>query len=175
MEFWYILHGLVKGEHCIYTTHGNPQEIRDQMARRGLDLDYYEKRKRLLHILQIEDPMYDPGGLTNGVGKVVRKIFVDTQPPYRIVSRWIRDVYSEEGKRANMEVEVTCHRGYLGELLQDNPYSLFKNFRGSMICHYPVDHFSLETHLDWVNNHLSSHHAAIYVPNTHDLRVVRLH
>jgi hypothetical protein len=110
VEFWYLMHGLVRGEHCVYTTDGDPDEVRGVMARRGLDVDYYEKEKGRLHVMQIEDPMYDPEGLTSGVGKVVTKIFARTRPPYRIVSRWIRDVSSGAGKRANMEVEVTCHR-----------------------------------------------------------------
>ncbi|MGI0091954.1 MAG: hypothetical protein ACREBS_09610, partial [Nitrososphaerales archaeon] len=138
------------------------------------DVSYYEKEKGLLHILQIEDPMFDPEGLTNGVGKLLRRIFTDTNPPYRIVSRWIRDVYSEEGKRANMEVEVSCHRGYLGQLPASNPYSMFKSLSGSMICHYPVDQFSLETHADWARSHLSSHHIAVYVPKGLDFKVVKL-
>lgn len=175
VEYWYLLHGLVRGEHCIYTTHGDPNEVRDQMAKRGLDVDYYERSKQRLHILQIDDPMYDENGLTNGVGKVCRKIFANTNPPYRIVSRWIRDVYSEDGKKANMEVEVTCHKGYLGELPESNPYGMFKSFLGSMICHYPVDKFNLDSHSDWIKNHLTSHHAAIYVPDLHNVKLVRLY
>jgi hypothetical protein len=175
VEYWYIIHGLVKGEHCIYTTHGDPDEVRNHMAGRGMDVQYYEKERGLLHILQIDDPMDDLDGLTNGVGKVCRKIFANTNPPYRIVSRWIRDVYSEEGKKANMEVEVTCHKGYLGELPLDNPYSMFKNFPGSMICHYPVDQFNAKTHADWIRNHLSSHHVAVYVPGgSAHFKVIRL-
>src|SRR5579875_319711 len=174
VEFWYLLHGLVRGEHCIYTTHGDTNEIRNAMARRGLDVDYYERQRGLLHVLQIDDPMNDPDGLTNGVGKVVNKIFANTRPPYRIVSRWIRDVYSEEGKRANMEVEVTCHRGYLGQLPSENPYSMFKSFPGSMICHYPVDKYNAKTHADWIRNHLSSHHVIVYVPKTNSFKVIQL-
>jgi hypothetical protein len=140
-----------------------------------MDIDYYEKQKGRLHIIQIEDPMYDAGGLTSGVGKVCKKIFANTNPPYRIVSRWIQDVYSQKGKEANMEVEVSCHKSFLGQLPDDNPYSMFKSFRGSMICHYPVDRFNVKTHSDCVKNHLLSHHAAVYVPDTHHFRLVRLY
>ncbi len=132
-------------------------------------------RNGLLHVLQIDDPSTDPQGLTEGVGKLVNKIFANTSPPYRIVSRWTRDIYSNGGKRANMEVEVTCHSGYLGELPQDNPYSMFGNFPRSMICHYPVDRFNINTHSDWIKNHLSTHQAAIYVPKSHDFKLIRLY
>lgn len=74
-----------------------------------------------------------------------------------------------------MEVEATCHKGYLSELPIENPYSVFKNFPGSMICYYPVDKFNVQTHSDWIKNHLGAHHAAIYVPNSHDIKLVRLH
>lgn len=174
VEFWYILHGLVREEHCIYTTHGDTTEVRAAMQRRGLDVEYYEDTKGLLHIVQIEDPMNDPEGLTNGVSKVVQKIFANTKPPYRIVSRWIRAVDTEEGKRANMEVEVMCHMGYLGKLPRTNPYSMFRKFQGSMICHYPINTLSAKTHNEWVRNHLSAHHVAIFVPSTTQMSVVRL-
>ncbi len=175
VKFCYLLHGLVTGEHCIYTTDEDTKQLRDQMAKRGLDVDYDEKGKGSLHVLQIDDPMDEPEGLTNGVGKVVKTIFANTRPPYSTVCQCTRDVYTNGGKVANMEVEARCHKCYLGKLPLENPYSMFKNFPGSMICYSPVDKFNAKTHSDWIMNHLGAHHAAIYVPNTHEVNLIRLH
>ena len=74
-----------------------------------------------------------------------------------------------------MEVEVDCHKGYLGQLPLDNPYSFFHNFPGSMICHYQVDRFSAATHARWMENHISSHNfAVVHVPSLGDFKVIRL-
>ena len=62
LEFWYLLHSLVRREHCICTTHGELDFIRNHTVERGSDIDYYEKRLELLHILQIDDQVYDPEG-----------------------------------------------------------------------------------------------------------------
>jgi hypothetical protein len=60
MKFWYLVHGLVKGEHCIYTTHGSVEEARSQMRASGVDIDYYEKSE---DFVSIPDPGKDPTGL----------------------------------------------------------------------------------------------------------------
>lgn len=174
VEYWYLLHGLVRGEHCIYTTHGSADDIRSSMASKGLDVNYYEKDRKLLHIVEIEDPTFDSDGLTSGVVKQVKKMFANAQPPYRVISRLMRDIYSKERRMASIEVEATCHRGYLGSLPPDNPYSFFDHFPGSLMCHYPVDRYSAKTHADWLKNHLSSHHVAVFVPDLSHFRVFKL-
>jgi hypothetical protein len=59
IEFQFVKNGLLKEEHCIITTfEDNIQIIKNEMEDSNIDVEAF-KKKNLLHIYQIPDPMND--------------------------------------------------------------------------------------------------------------------
>jgi hypothetical protein len=150
VEYHFIQTGLLKGESCICTTYEDDVEfIENKMAHFGIDVEGYKKNK-MLYVCRINDPRLDPLGLLQGVENLRRSIMAESKPPVRIVSRFIRNIDSEEDKLANMFVERTVH-------------SSFEKYNGSFMCPYPVSNIQSAIKGAWMQNHLRYHHTAIFV------------
>jgi hypothetical protein len=132
IEYRYIKNGLSKGQHCIYTTHAdgnnnnNISFIENQMSNiAGIDVEGFKKRN-LLHIYKISNPMHNKEGVLKGVEDIMSTILADSKPPFRIVSRLIPEIITEEQIAANIKIESTYH-------------STFHKFPGILLCPYPVN------------------------------------
>lgn len=157
--FWYLLHGLVKGEDAVYMSFADPSSVKERMHQRGIDVDYYEKERRLLHVVQAKEPSSNPGGLEEGVKEIYRSIFAKTTNRCRVVGTSVSDISTESSSRQNLEVEFNTMAGFHGK----GPYSVLQNLRGSMLCHYKVSDNNLRS--EWFAINRGYHHASIYVPN----------
>jgi hypothetical protein len=150
VEYHFIQTGLQKGEYCIYTTHEDDvQLIEKKMADFGIDIEGYKRTKKL-YVCRISDPRLDPLGLLQGIENLRRSIIGESKQPIRIVSRFIRNIESEEDKLANMFVERTVH-------------SSFEKYNGSFMCPYPVSNIQSAIEGAWMQNHLRNHHTAIFI------------
>lgn len=171
IEFWYILNGLQREEHCIYTTHGNPKIVEREMRGRGIDVDTF-KRKKLLHVCKISDPLLDPKGRQHGIRRIMDAMFMeeDCKPPLRIVSRFVRRTATEREIRGNIRIDSEVQEAIKHKKKSSPPplptYAPFENFRGSLICPYPLNDVLTPRHRKWVTSHLQSHDAVIFAPRS---------
>lgn len=152
IQFRFIKNGLLKGEHCILTTHeDNIEFIENEMADDNyIDVEYL-KKKKLLHIYQITNPMDNQEGELKGCKEIMNTILADSKPPFRLVARAIPEVLTQEQILANINIEHTYH-------------SNFHDFPGYLMCPYPVDKIEPRLHGKWLVKILQNHHAAIFAP-----------
>ena len=68
VQFRFIKNGLLKGEHCIFSTpEDNIEFIKNEMTDKyGIDVEYFTKKKNLLHIYKITNPMNNQEGELKG-------------------------------------------------------------------------------------------------------------
>jgi len=153
IQYHFIKNGLLKGEHCILTTHeDNIEFLENQMTKDdNIDVEYFTKKKKLLHVYRITNPMNNEEGELKGCQEIMNTIMADSKPPFRLVARAIPEVLTQEQILANINIEHTYH-------------SCFHNFPGRIMCPYPVDKIEPKLHGKWLVDILQNHHAAIFAP-----------
>lgn len=148
VQFRFINNGLLKRERGIITTVQNDSHlIENAMIDNGIEVEGF-KKKGLLHIYQISNPIDHPQGLEKGLEDIKDQILADSKPPYRIVGRC-----SELNTRKQIESDTDIQR---------TVHSTFRGFPGSVMCSYPVDKIRPEKHGQWLIDMLHCHHAAIF-------------
>ena len=168
LEFWYLLHGLVRGEGGVYLTLEDPQSIRDRMEERGIDVEYYERERGLLHITRLKDPTKHPYGFDEGMMEMYHDAFNGVRWPCRVVGTSVPEIETEEQIRLNLEVESGAMEGFQGKAGTSSMYRVFNNFHGSVLCHYRIsnsNNFS-EAQQRWMVQNQSCHDKAILVPKS---------
>jgi hypothetical protein len=149
LQLQYIRNGLLKGEHCIYGTHGDPMYIENQMAYSGINVEEF-RRKKLLHIYNIPDLMDDPDGPVKGAEKIEKKILAESKPPFRVVSVFVPEINTEVQMRAQLDIERNLHASFSNrQCLWLCPYDLAK-----------IEDSMKEKFMDGV---LQNHHAVVSV------------
>jgi hypothetical protein len=152
IEFQFVKNGLLKEEYCIITTfEDNIQLIKSEMEDSNIDVEAF-KKKNLLRIYQIPDPMNHPEGELKGMEEIRDRIFTDSKPPYRIVSR-ASEIKTNQQIESDIIIQRTVHFTY-------------GNFPGSVMCSYQVDKIEPKIHGQWLINILQNHHAAIFAPKS---------
>jgi hypothetical protein len=158
IQFRFIKNGLLKGQHCIYTTHKDMDIplIENEMTNSGIDVESY-KKTNLLHICQISDPGSFREGSVKGYDSIVKGILADLKHPsiFRIVSRAIPEVKKEEQIVDELDVERTYH-------------SSFGSFGGSLLCSYLVEEIEPRKRGIWIAELLQNHHTAIFLRKSGD-------
>jgi MEDS: MEthanogen/methylotroph, DcmR Sensory domain len=150
VEYHFIQTGLLKGESCIYVTHEDEIRIIESgMADFGIDVEGYKKNK-MLHFYQITEPRSDLRYLLHEIEWLRKCVMTDSKPPFRLVSRWMKNVDGEEGQHANMVVEKRVR-------------SNFERYQGSVMCPYQVKDIKAAMKEAWMQNHLRNHHAVIFI------------
>jgi len=150
LQFRFINTGLLKGQHCIYTTHGDTAFIENKMRANGIDVEGF-KRKNLLRIYQIPNPMDDPEGVLRGAQNIAGRMIVDSGTPYRIVSRMMPELNTDEERSAEL-------------LIERNFQTLVGNLQCSWICPYFIEKMEPSTHARWFLDTLECHQDAIFAP-----------
>ncbi len=154
VKYRYIENGLKKGEHSIILTHDDVNSIENEVASCGIDVDNF-KRKKLLHIHQIENIMERQDGIMQGFKDIVRQVTADLKPPYRFIGRMIPDVSTREGIEAELKIEHKFH-------------SDFDNYDCSFLCTYNVKDIESARRPIWLQELLANHHNFIYATNPED-------
>lgn len=135
----YILSGLEMEECSLYTTHGNPRSIELEMLERGIDLDTF-KRKNLLHSCQLSNPLLDPRGRQHELRRIMSTMFnEDYKPPFRVVSKLVRRTATRRKIKENILIETEVQEAIKQARYPFPAHRPFDNFRGSIICPYPLD------------------------------------
>ena len=147
IQFRFINKGLLKGENCIYATHGDTKFIEDQMAYSGINVEEF-KRKNLLHVYQIPIAMDDPEGALKGAEKIMKKIFADSGPPFRVVSVLVPEIDSDARMAAGLDIERNCH-------------SSFNSLQCSWLCSYDVANIDDSRKDVFMDGIMRNHHAVI--------------
>jgi hypothetical protein len=65
--------------------------------------------KEIYYIYEISNPMHNKEGVLKGVEDIMSTILADSKPPFRIVSRLIPEIITEEQIAANIKIESTYH------------------------------------------------------------------
>jgi hypothetical protein len=152
VQFRFINNGLLKGEHGIITTVQNDiQLIENEMLDTGIDVEGF-KKKGLLHIYQISNPINHPQGLEKGLEVIEDQILADSKPPFRIIAKC-----SELDTKEKIESDI---------VIQRTVHSTFHDFPGSVMCSYPVARIQPEKHGQWLIDTLHCHDAAIFSPKS---------
>jgi hypothetical protein len=58
-------------------------------------------RKEIYYIYMISNPMHNKEGVLKGVEDIMNTILADSKPPFRIVSRLIPEIITDEQTAAN--------------------------------------------------------------------------
>ena len=144
----FIENGLQKGIHTICITHDDVNFVEKEIASTGIDVDNF-KRKNLLHIYQIGNIMESKDGLTSAYNDMLKKLTVDSKPPYRFVGRTIANISTNEGIEAELVLENLFH-------------SHFDSYPGSVLCPYNVAEIEKSKRPIWLQRLLEYHHNLIY-------------
>ena len=150
IQFRFIRNGLLKGETCIFTTHGDDITlIENEMINNDINVENYYNRG-LLRIFKIPHVMKHPEGELKGTEEIMDTMFSGMTPPFRLVARMIDTINTEEQIRANLAIEHYYH-------------SKFDQFNGLILCPYDVSQNPTNTNGKWVETILDNHHSAIFI------------
>ena len=147
IQFRFINNGLMKGENCIYLTHGDPKIIKNEMDESGIDVKGFVQ-KDLLHIQQISSPEKDPNGILIGYENIVKQVIANKKPPYRIVGRMMPNIGIEEIMAVQIVIERMAH-------------ATFENLNSTVLCTYDFNEIPAKDYKMWLGRLFSYHHAAI--------------
>ena len=146
----FIENGLKKGENSVYLTHGDVKVVENDLKEYGIDVDFF-KRKKLLHIIQIENILENKEGIEPSFTKLLKHVTADLKPPYRFTIRkpTIPDVSTKEGIESELIIEEFFH-------------SNFNKYQCSFLCPYQVNAIEPENRPKWILHLMKHHHNLIY-------------
>ena len=147
IQYRFINNGLMKGENCIYLTHGDPNIIKNEMDESGVDVNNFVQ-KDLLHILQISSPEKDPKGILVGVENIIKQATAYKKPPYRMVGRMMPNIRTAEAMSVQIAIERMAH-------------ATFENLNSTVLCTYDLNEFPANDYKMWLGRLCSYQHAAI--------------
>ncbi len=147
IQFRFINNGLMKGENCIYLTHGDPKVIKNEMDESEINVKEFVQ-KSLLHIYQISSPEKDPKGILIGYEKIVKQVIANKKPPYWIVGRIMPNIGIEETMAVQIAIERIAHAN-------------FEKLNSTILCSYDFNEFPANDYKIWLSSLYSYHHAAI--------------
>ena len=147
LQFQFMKNGLLKGEQCIYGTHGDPKYIENQMAYSGINVEEFG-RKDLLHVYNIPNPMNDPEGPLKGAEKIAKQLLVESKPPFRIISTFIPEINTEAQMIAELDIERNRHAS-------------FGNLQCSWLCPYDLDNIEEGIKEKFMDGLMRNHHAVV--------------
>ena len=150
IQFRFIRNGLIKGESCIYTTTDeNIEQIKFEMTNYSIDVDYYLKRK-MLKIFKIPNMTKYPKDIIKYAEDIMLKMFSGMNHPFRVVSKMIDKLYTNDYLRDSILLEKYYH-------------SNFDKFNGILMCPYNIKFNPINNNNKWIETILENHHSAIFV------------
>lgn len=147
-QFQFLNNGLLQNEYCVYLTHENPNKIKNQMRKFGIDVDRFEKNG-LLNVHKAPDLLKHPDGSLVGFQRLFADVIPDPGRKFRFVGRAIKDLTTEKGWKAEMEIEQHVH-------------SNFDKTNGMILCYYEYQKLGNSKTMARVMHVLNFHHSAIF-------------
>jgi len=139
-------------------TTGNHNPYYNKLKEFGIDVEKYTQKNQL-RIIKITDPRDHPDGFEAGLEQIRHEVFDGIKTPVRIVSRFIRQIESEDDIKTNMMIEQKVQSAFDGHLTEGF-FGNFAKFEGSFICPYHVS--PSDFHSKWAINHIKNHHDVIF-------------
>ena len=150
IEFRFIKNGLENGDHhCVYATEEDSGSIILKMLNYGIPLEYFQKKK--LKVFQIHRTCGSREEIMKRCKIDLDMILSELISPFRIVSRIVSDVSTNEGMSVELELERMIHEK-------------FEDFGGSLICPYNISGLEPSKRKQWMEDLRATHHAVIYAP-----------
>lgn len=149
IEFQFIKNGLAAGENCIYTTSEDSGSIVLKMLSYGIPLRYFETGR--LKIYQIHPVLGTRDEIVKSCRADIQMIVSHLISPFRLVSRIVPDVSTEDGILLELDLEHLVHQN-------------FKDFGGSLICPYDISKIERNARKKWLKELRNNHHTIIYAP-----------
>lgn len=157
LEFLFLKQGLDSGETCIYATSEDSGSIILSLLRYGIPPEsFFTKKIQVFHIPPVSGTSEE---IVLQCKKQITKMLSDLKKPFRIVSRIVADVSTEQGIIAELEIEKCVH-------------GCFEDFGGSIMCPYDISTIEKKNRLEWVQSLYSQHHAVIYLPKMGESGVI---
>ncbi|MFZ0183726.1 MAG: MEDS domain-containing protein [Nitrosotalea sp.] len=153
IEFEFIKEGLDRNELSIYLVHGDVKPVEKEMLSFGIDLSHY-KKKGLLKILSIGNPMEDSADFLDSVQALMQRILPNPETPFRIVGRLLPYVETETAMAIQVKFEKIFHN------------SMFDKLNGSILCTYQLSEIKATNQwMKWLEELQESHHAYLIYEN----------
>ena len=149
VEFRFLKNGLARGESCIYATDEDSGQIVLSLLRYGIPLESFLSKK--IQVFYIPPISGTTEAILSHCKKQANRILSDVKKPFRIVSRIVSDISTEQGMSAELEMEK-CIRG------------CFEDFGGMLTCPYHISSIEKKNRLEWIQSLYAQHHAVIYLP-----------
>ncbi len=149
IEFRFIKNGLSAGQTCIYATQEDSGSIVLKMLSFGIPIKYFEKGQ--LKVYQIHHVLGNRDQMVKSCKEYIGNIMLGLSSPFRLVSRIMPDVSTEDGISVELELEHFVHEN-------------FEGFGGSLICPYEVTKIESSMRSKWLQNLRENHHTVIYAP-----------
>lgn len=149
IEFRFIKQGLEMGQHCVYATEEDSGSIILKMLNYGIPLKYFQTER--LKVYQIHHSCGSRDEIMKKCKKDVDMILSKLITPFRVVSRIVQDVSTNDGMSVELELECSTHEK-------------FENFGGSLICPYDISEMEISKRKQWMAELRANHHAVIYAP-----------
>lgn len=146
-QFQFINNGLLKNEYCVFLTHENPNKIKKQMQKFGIDTEKFIENG-LLHIHKMPNILKHPNGSLAGFQEFFNDIMPTPRLRFRLVGRAIKDISTEKGRKAEMEIEQFVHS--------------FDKTDGMILCCYEYEELGHHKAMSYVVNLLNCHNCAIF-------------
>ncbi|HJY10687.1 MAG TPA: MEDS domain-containing protein [Nitrososphaeraceae archaeon] len=144
----YFLNGLQNRESCILFTSDEPQIIKEQLAKEGINVELYKKKHslRIYHIEKSDNSKHD---LLATLKQIREEATEGMKPPYRFVGRTITDTETSGGMELGLALEKTGHEH-------------FHEFNCSQMCYYDISKIEPTMRQKWISGLLENHHYVIY-------------
>ena len=149
--FRFIKNGLINGEDCLYITEEDSGSIVIGMLTYGIPLQYFQNKQ--LRVIQISKRYGNRNEILSSCKKDMSMFMTNLQKPFRIVSRIVPNIETEEGISVELELE---------EFAQNT----FNDFGGSILCPYDISKIEQTKRKQWLDELRKNHHAVIYVPES---------
>lgn len=157
IEFLFLKQGLERGESCIYATDEDSASVVLSLLRYGIPLEcFLSKKIQVFYIPPVSGTTED---ILLHCKKQVAKILFDVKKPFRLISRIVSDISTEQGMSAELEMEKIVH-------------GCFEDFGGMLMCPYHISSIEKRNRLEWVQSLYSHHHAVIYIPKIGESGVI---
>lgn len=155
VQFRYLYNGLIKGEHAIYITHEDPQDIKEKMSA-TIDVEMFQK-KGLLHILPIAHNISTSEDAIKKLDEAMKMIDSFNGIAFRLAggeAGFVKDISTLSGKRTKLLVERKIH-------------DTIDQYNGSILCPYPIKKVNDTNEKKWMNDIFHNHRDVIYVPDSY--------
>ena len=149
----YLHNGLTKGEHAVYLSNGDPQDIEDEISD-YIDVDTFRK-KGLLHMFQIQDNISTSSEDALKHWDDVMNIIESYGTRFRLTRSIINTIDIKNGKELRLSIEKKLHK-------------IISKYNGSILCPYRIvkasDNYEKELMVDTLRNHSD----VIYIPESNE-------